>query len=186
MCLGRSAWFLGYVVPSSPPAPPPRPFLLDPPPRQSSWGISAFPIPTLPSSGAAEPNHSPKPGYTRGRGGPVGRDLILNREAQCSSGKQRVTGRGDPTWERQDSCIQSTTVFSDGSPCAERCSRGWEDAGGTAQPGPCCRELAFREAGRQSNEQIEMPHFLSSEMPGVVRRPIILCATKKEKGLPSQ
>lgn len=186
MCLGRSAWFLGYVVPSSPPAPPPDHFYLTRPPVRAPGEFLLFPSPPSPLLGQLSQTTARNQDILGGGGGPVGRDLILSREAQCSSGRRRVTGRGDPTWGRQDSCIQSTTVFSDGSPCAERCSRGWEDAGGTAQPGPCCRELAFREAGRQSNEQIEMPHFLSSEMPGVVRRPIILCATKKEKGLPSQ
>lgn len=63
MSLGRSAWFLGYVVPSSLHPHTPRSFLVDPP-CQSSWGISAFPIPTLSPSGAAEPKHSPKPGWT--------------------------------------------------------------------------------------------------------------------------
>lgn len=48
------------------------------------------------------------------------------------------------------------------------------------------QNLRSLEGGRQTKKQMQRPHFISSETLWLVRRPITLCAAKKDKRLPVQ
>ena len=120
------------------------------------------------------------PGSGRPPGGGHGSPLQYSSlENPMDRGAWRGAVHGGP----KDS--DTTEYLTLSATCAETVLGAGEAQNEPKSQIPAIPELCVLvRGGRQTNKQIKIPYFISSKMPWVVRCPIILCATKKEKRLP--